>query len=131
MSKFDKILLEYMGTVPSVDTADVAQKLKPAFNSLPQNIKNAVAGITGAMEDSTQENPEEAALIDKLKDPNAKYSDDEIVSLGKLFSTRGIQFQQPQKPDQKQNTLNKPEEETSQQKTTQSSTSYGGNLQGI
>lgn len=129
MSNFDKIFLEYMGSnIPSVNPEDVAKKLAPALKSLPTNVAGALAGVTGAVQNATQQNPDQSALIDKLKNPESKYSSEEITKLQALFTTIGaVKPDQQQKPTQ-QNTS---QEQQQQSPDAKNSTTYGGKLQGL
>jgi hypothetical protein len=131
MNNFDKIFLEYMGSnIPAVNPEDLANKLGPALKSLPTNIAGALAGVTGAVQNATQKNPDQSALIDKLKNPDSKYSSDELTTLQNLFTTIGaIKPNQQQKPSQDKTTPNQQQQQ--QSPDAKNSTTYGGNLQGL
>jgi len=134
MTKFDKVISE-LATLPSINPTDATNKLAPAFKSLPKNVSDVVAGISGALSDATQNNPEDAMLIDKLKDDKAKWSTQEVSKLEKFLTSRGLQFsnQQTQQQQQaaKQQSQTTPEENEEETPSIKSSTTYGGNLQGV
>jgi hypothetical protein len=130
MSNFDKIFLEYMGNnIPSVNPEDLAKKLAPALKSLPANVSGALAGVSGAVQNATESDPAQSGVIDKLKDPNSKYSTEELTVLQKLFTTIGVNSNQqkpePQKPTDQQSNMNQQSPEA------KNSTTYGGKLQGL
>lgn len=134
MTKFDKIILELSGNLPSLNPDEIAKKIGPALKSVPTNVQQAIRGVSGAMEAGTEKSPEEAMLIDKLKDPQSKFTSDDIVRLQKLFLDRGIEF--PKKEDQnqqnqKQQDQNQQNQNQSEEQEEESSTVYGGQTYGV
>jgi hypothetical protein len=134
MSKFDQTILEFTGNLPSINPEELTKRIATVAKGLPTNVGNVISGVGGAMNDATQKNPEEAMLIDKLKNPESKFTSDDLSKLQKIFLDRGIEFNQkpegtPEQEKEENETVGlEPKKET---QTTGSSTSYGGQLQGI
>jgi hypothetical protein len=117
MNKFDQTILEYTGNLPPINPEEVAKRLAPALKAAPQ-IAKVMSGVGGAMNDASQKNPEEAMLIDKLKDPDSTFSSEDLAKLQKLMSDRGMEFKQ----QQTQETPNREEESETPQIDSQDQT---------
>jgi hypothetical protein len=126
MSKFDQIISEFSNgnsIIPQTNEGDLTQKLSGPLKSLPKNVSDVLRGVGDALSNASEKSPLDAELIDRLKDPNAQYKPEEVASLQKILLSRGISFNQ-----EKENTVDTQKEPT---QTSKSSTTYGGNLQGV
>ena len=134
MTKFDTVISE-LTNLPAINPTDATNKLAAAFKSLPKNVSDVVAGIGGALSDATESDPDEAMLIDKLKNPTTQWTSDDRAKLEKFLQSRGLQSSNQQQQvqqktaNQQQQTPN--QEEKSETPSIKSSTTYGGKLQGL